>query len=465
LQEHSDVVSKLANQVKGFYKHSTAFKVFHGSTNSTKIQSFNKNQMIDISSLNNILSIDTIKRTAIVEPNVPMDALVKATLQHGHLPPLVMEFPGITVGGGIQGNGGESSSFKWGCFNEIFNWYEVISGNGTIHKVSSANKADLFYGLPGSAGTLGVLTAAEVKLIPSKKYVKTTYLPVKNFSELQKTIDDVVTKNFDFVDAILFSKDRGVVIVGTLQNEKETLHARFSRAVDEWYYLHVENTLATQPNGWTESVPIEDYLFRYDRGAFWVGRYAFWMANIPFNRFTRWLLNPLLHTRKLYQALQESGASQMHFVQDIVVPKKNTESLLVYLDKTVPIYPLWICPMKPNGKTPFQLNNINTDVVMNIGIWGDAIHNREEFLRLNRAVENKIIALSGKKWTYSHAYYTEKEFWHMYDKIAYEKLRNKYYSSYLPTLYDKTVVKEIYPIHRKKGAIKTLFGLAKLRVS
>ena len=46
-------------------------------------------------------------KTALVEPNVPMDRLVAATLQCGLIPPVVMEFPAITVGGGFTGTAGE----------------------------------------------------------------------------------------------------------------------------------------------------------------------------------------------------------------------------------------------------------------------------------------------------------------------------------------------------------------------
>lgn len=46
-----------------------------------------------------------------------MDRLVEETLKYGLIPPVVMEFPGITVGGGYSGTSGESSSFKHGFFD------------------------------------------------------------------------------------------------------------------------------------------------------------------------------------------------------------------------------------------------------------------------------------------------------------------------------------------------------------
>jgi len=86
--------------------------------------------MIDTTSLSQALKIDTNTNTALVEPNVPMDKLVEVTLQHGLILPVVMEFPGITAGGGFAGTSGESSSFRHGFFEHTVNWIEIVLPNG-----------------------------------------------------------------------------------------------------------------------------------------------------------------------------------------------------------------------------------------------------------------------------------------------------------------------------------------------
>ena len=154
--------------------------------------------------------------------------------------------------------------------------------NGEVVKASAKKNNDLFYGVPGTAGTLGILTAAEVNLIPAKKYVELTYIPVTSFKNAKDTIETACRSNVDFVDSIIFSKDSGVVIVGKFSNTVKANVQRFSRAHDQWYYLHVQHTYAVSPAGWTETVPLTDYLFRYDRGAFWVGRFAFEMFGVPY---------------------------------------------------------------------------------------------------------------------------------------------------------------------------------------
>ena len=462
--DHNESVTTLSSSIKKLFEKRRPFRIFHGSTNSTRILQFKKDEMVDVSSLNHVLSINAKLKTAIIEPNVPMDKLVNATLKKGLIPPIVMEFPGITVGGGIQGNGGESSSFKYGAFNQSFNWYEVILADGEVVRASADDNSDLFYGIPGSAGTLGVLASAETRLIKAKRFVQLTYIPVNSFIEAKNVLDKEIKASHDFIDGIMFSKKSGVIIVGELIDTARYKIERFSRARDQWYYLHVENRLTEHVEGWKETIPLKDYLFRYDRGAFWVGRFAFRMFGIPYSRFTRWLLNPMLHTRKLYQALQESGASQLNVVQDLVVPSEKAVEFLNFVDTQLETYPLWLCPMLVDRLCPFQLNNFDTKSILNIGVWGDSIPEYTRFIEKNKRIESKVLELGGKKWSYAHSYLTPHQFWGMYDKAYYDVLRNKYQASHLPTIYDKVTVKNSVEITKKKAVLKTLFGLAKLRV-
>ena len=127
---HDTKTQLLSKRIEGFFINKKPFRVFHGSTNSTRILTFKQDEMIDISSFNEILSIDANNNTAVVEPNVPMDTLVEATLQYGLIPPIVMEFPGITVGGALQANGVESSPLPPRASHYTYNSHEVTIPQG-----------------------------------------------------------------------------------------------------------------------------------------------------------------------------------------------------------------------------------------------------------------------------------------------------------------------------------------------
>lgn len=99
MDKHREAISVIAADVRGFYERRETFRIYHGSTNSTRNSSYRRGRVIDISKLTKVLKVESKTRTALVEPNVPMDRLVEATKKHGLVPPVVMEFPGITVGG------------------------------------------------------------------------------------------------------------------------------------------------------------------------------------------------------------------------------------------------------------------------------------------------------------------------------------------------------------------------------
>lgn len=107
MEIHRHEVFQISAQVKQFHQRREPFRIYHGSTNSTPPSQRRQDRMIDISNLNHVLQVNTEVKFALVEPNVPMDALIKANLPHGLVPPVVMEFPGITAGGGFTGTAGE----------------------------------------------------------------------------------------------------------------------------------------------------------------------------------------------------------------------------------------------------------------------------------------------------------------------------------------------------------------------
>src|SRR5262249_62080 len=70
-------------------------------------------------------------------------------------------------------------------------------------------------------------------------------------------------------------------------------------------------------------------------------------------------------------------------------------------------------------------------------LWGYGPPQRKSFIKLNRELEVKLRELGGMKWLYANTYYSESDFWNIYDRKWYEALRVKYSATSLPTVYDK----------------------------
>lgn len=448
MNTHNKTVEGISERVQGFYERKEKFRISHGSTNSTR-HTLKKN-LVDTSSLSHVLRVNTDNKTCLVEPNVSMDRLVEATLKHGLVPPVVMEFPGITVGGGYSGTSGESSSFKHGFFDRTINSVEMVLADGEVVSISPREKADLFHGAAGAVGSMGVTTLVELQLRDAKKFVETTYHPVSNMTEaIQKLKEATGDQELDYVDGIMFSKTQGAIITGRLTDEvKNGLPVQcFSNASDPWFYLHVKDRIAKTTGPTIEAIPLAEYLFRYDRGGFWVGASAFDYFKFPFNKFTRWFLDDFLHTRMMYTALHASGQSKKYVVQDLALPYSTAEDFVNYTDEAFGIYPLWLCPLKQNPlptmhphSTEYEADGKTLKQMLNIGLWGWGPQDHDAFIIANRDLERKLRELGGMKWLYAHTYYDEAEFWQMYDREWYDQLREKYDATSLPSVYEKVKV-------------------------
>lgn len=497
MDSHSEYVAKVAGVISNYHQSKSPFRIYHGSTNSTRRRD-SSSKIVDISGLREVLAIDPDRKTALVEPNVSMEALLHQTLKHHLVPLVVMEFRGITVGGGFSGTSGESSSFKYGFFDRTVNSIEIILGNGEVVNASRTERPDLFWTAASSFGTLGVVTLLEIQLRDAgpNPHLELQYLFADSIegalSKMQEAMSDPES---EYIDGIAFSKNEIVICKGRIKPghlipATETVQ-RFTRAADEWFYIHAEDRMNKARSSQSipkDYIPLEDYLFRYDRGGFWGGKYCFQYFFVPFTRWTRWLLNYFMGTSIMYHALHESGLAKQYIVQDVGIPWPNSEEFMHWLDdeKNFGYYPLWLCPLllnasggKGNGLLAIEQPTVNIpmtdetkpEYLLNVGIWGPGPTDRRKFIDKNRSLEQKVGSLGGRKWLYAHTYYTEDEFWAIYDRKRYEAQREKYHATSLPSLYEKVKmqiddlspswrqwVKNIRPIAGVYGGLKAALG-------
>ncbi|PMD26424.1 FAD-binding domain-containing protein [Hyaloscypha hepaticicola] len=432
METHKGAVARLAEEVARFYSSRTPFWIYHGSKNCTRQVSFDRSGIVDTSNLNHVLEINSKSMVVIAEPNVPMYLLVQTTLKHGLIPPVVPEFPA-----------GESSSFKYGYFDRIVNSVEIILANGEVTRVSQTDeKKDLFNGAAGAFGTLGVLTLLEIQLIPAKTYVALTYIPVVDTKDAIATLRECVIAEkqpFDFVDGIQFSKDLGVICVGHMTDTCTNTPQTFSGPWDPWFYMHAQSRCSSGSKEipLTDTIPLQDYLFRYDRGAFWMGKYY---PLFPFsflnNTFSRWFWDSFLHTRVLFQSMHISNRSQKFIIQDLGLPMHKAEEFLDFVDEELGIYPLWLCPLTIGREVNFQR------LAINVGVWGPGPEDFGKFVAENRRLERRL-----------------EEFWQLYDREQYEGLRKKYCAESLPNVYTKVKSTEVeFPRKDLKATWHGLYG-------
>lgn len=76
--------------------------------------------------------------------------------------------------------------------------------------------------MPWSCGTLGFLVAAEIRIIPAKKYVQLRLTPVRGLEKICEhfTRESQRPENH-FVEGLLYSLDEAVIMTGVLMDEAE----------------------------------------------------------------------------------------------------------------------------------------------------------------------------------------------------------------------------------------------------
>ena len=77
--------------------------------------------------------------------------------------------------------------------------------------------------MPWSHGTLGFLVAAEIRIIPAKKYVKLHYQPVYTAQDITRVFTEECTKGPDnmFVEGLQYSENKAVIMHGSLTDDLE----------------------------------------------------------------------------------------------------------------------------------------------------------------------------------------------------------------------------------------------------
>ncbi|KAI9705302.1 MAG: hypothetical protein M1820_005132 [Bogoriella megaspora] len=380
MEKHREAVTKITELVRKFYQARQPFRISHGSSTSTRPKKQGNDIVVDINALNNVLQVCCFTNTILVEPNVPMDRLVEATLKHGLIPPVVPEFPGITVGGAFAGGAAESSSFRYGFFESTVKSIEIILGNGDTVSASPTEHADLFRGSASALGSLGTTTLLKLKLTKAKKYVKVSYLRMDSIAQAIQKIR-LMTEDVrnDYVDGIMFSDSHTVIIVGELTDEEpESGKIRtFSHAFDPWFYEHVKDITKASADLIPEQLP---------------SRNIFRLQGIS-----------SAMTAEDSGAPQESQESKRYIAQDVALPYHNAEAVIKSIAKSHHIWPLWLCPLKPTLIPTLQPHtgtvdrDGNLEQMLNIGLWGFGPADLDSFVGTNRQIEQRLRDFAGRK--------------------------------------------------------------------
>ena len=128
--------------------------------------------LLSLQRLNRVRAVDSANLTLTVEAGCVLQTVQAAAAEHGLLFPLSLASEGsCTIGGNLATNAGGTAVLRFGNARELCLGLEVVTADGEVwHGLSGLRKDNTGYDLRdlfiGSEGTLGIITAATLKLFP-----------------------------------------------------------------------------------------------------------------------------------------------------------------------------------------------------------------------------------------------------------------------------------------------------------
>jgi len=140
--------------------------------------------LLSLTRMNRIREVDPVNQTMTVEAGSVLSRVHAEAREHGLMFPLSMGSEGsCQIGGVLSTNAGGVAVLRYGTARDLVLGIEVVLPNGEILSgLKGLRKDNTGYDLKslflGAEGTLGVITAAVLKLVPSPRNRQTAWLAV-----------------------------------------------------------------------------------------------------------------------------------------------------------------------------------------------------------------------------------------------------------------------------------------------
>ncbi|MCG6897484.1 MAG: FAD-binding oxidoreductase [Thiocapsa sp.] len=384
---------------------------------------------LDVRAFQHVLAVEPADGCVDTEGMTTYEALTDATLALGLMPAVVPQLKTITIGGAAAGVGIEASSFRYGLVHETLLELEVLLADGSVVLCTPDNEhSDLFCGFANSYGTLGYALRVKAKTVPVKPYVCLEHRAHADPDAFFRDLDACCAGDADFVDGAVFGPRELVLTVG-----------RFADAApytSDYSYEHIYYRSMRERA--EDYLGVRDFIWRWDTDWFWCSKNL--LAQNPLIRrlYGRDRLGSRTYTKLmrlngkwgLTKRLDHlRGVHPESVIQDVDIPVDRAPEFLAFLLREIGILPIWTCPVRAcDSRARFDLYPLRPGTLyVNFGFW-DVVRPRQAHPpgHFNRLIEDKVSKLGGIKSLYSESYFPEDEFWRIYGRDAYERLKARY---------------------------------------
>jgi len=409
-------------------------------TVSSKVGTYKKRMYPIRVVMQDILEVDTKRRTITVEPGVTMGQIYKFLIPKGWTLPVNPELDELTIGGLVNGYGIETSSHKYGLFCEVIRSCDIVLPSGELVHCSETENQRLFRCIPWSYGTLGFLVSVELDIIPAKPWVKLSYIPCTSLDTFVETFSkyEVMENCPEFLEGIMFTKDTGVVTVGEMVDNAEFMKINRTWWFKPYFYEQCREKLSNPSKVDYDYIPLKDYYQRHNRSIFWdlpdICPAVEWKL---FRWIAGWMLPPRIQLIKWCQTDSLAKFYEENYaLQDFLVPLENMKGIIEQCHEHLRVYPLWLCPMKvkntgkyrsfmvpgnksiPEGKFQYYVD------AATVGPPGIPIK-QFDMQKSISAIEDYMRQCGGYQGNYGYTYQNATQYRAMYNHELYDAVRKE----------------------------------------
>ncbi|WP_257165954.1 FAD-binding oxidoreductase [Bradyrhizobium sp. SRS-191] len=150
--------------------------------------------VVSLKRMDKIRDVDTASNTMIAEAGVVLQVAQQKAAEVDRLFPLSLGAEGsCTIGGNLSTNAGGTAALAYGVAREMALGVEVVLADGRVlNALSKLKKDNTGYDLRnlfiGAEGTLGIITAASLKLFPKPRAIETAFVGLKSPEDALKLL-------------------------------------------------------------------------------------------------------------------------------------------------------------------------------------------------------------------------------------------------------------------------------------
>jgi FAD/FMN-containing dehydrogenase len=174
--------------------------------------------LVNLERMNRIREIDDLSFSVVVEAGCVLEALHQAVEAEDLLFPLSLGAKGsCQIGGNVATNAGGINVLRYGMMRDLVLGLEVVLPDGRVwNGLKKLRKDNTGYDLKqlflGSEGTLGIVTAATLKLFPKPSQVETMFLAVESAEAAVRLFAAARRQLADLLSAFELISDKSVAM-------------------------------------------------------------------------------------------------------------------------------------------------------------------------------------------------------------------------------------------------------------